>query len=79
MIVSINIIKKRLGKKVTIIDVNERNTLYQMKLEDPELKGRLKTNLFIFMDGHMYYNNKCIKLRYDILKKENNSGDFLEF
>ena len=35
--VSINLIKKRLGKTVTIIDLNENNTIYQRKLEDPEL------------------------------------------
>jgi len=78
MIVTLNQIKKRLGKSVSVIDLNENNVIYQRKIEDPELKGRLKTNLFTFLDGHLYYNNKCIKLRYDILNKENNSGDFVE-
>ena len=79
MIVSINLVKKRLGKSVSVIDLKENNVIYKRTIDDPELKGRLKTNLFLFLDGHLYYNNKCIKLRYDILNKENNSGDFAEY
>ena len=69
MIVTLNLIKKRLGKSVSVIDLKEKEVIYQRKIDDLELKGRLKTNLFIFLDGHLYYNNKCIKLRYDILNK----------
>jgi len=69
MIVTLNLIKKRLGKSVSVIDLKEKEVIYQRKIDDLELKGRLKTNLFIFLDGHLDYNNKCIKLRYDILNK----------
>ena len=69
ILVKFNVTKKRLGKIIYVIDLNENNTqIYSGKLQNSELKGRLKTGLFMFVDGHMYYNNKCIKLRFDLLR-----------
>ena len=34
-----------------------------------EIIGRLKSNLYIYTDGHIYYNNKVIKIRYDLIEK----------
>ena len=39
-----------------------------MKLKNKELVGRLKSQLFFFVNGHMYYNNCVIKIRYDLLR-----------
>jgi len=38
-----------------------------MRIKNPEIIGRLKTNLYNFVGGHIYYNNKVIKIRYDLL------------
>ena len=35
------------------------------------LIGRLESGLYTFVDGHIYYNNNVIKIRYDLF---NNSG-----
>jgi len=60
--------KKKEGKTVSIVDLNEQATLYSTKIEDTELVGRLKTSSYLFVDGHIYYNNKCIKIRFDLLR-----------
>ena len=38
-----------------------------MLVENPELIGRLKSNLYNFVGGHIYYNNNVIKIRYDLI------------
>jgi hypothetical protein len=40
-------------------------------LEFKPLIGRLESGLYTFVDGHIYYNNNVIKIRYDLF---NNSG-----
>lgn len=47
-----------------------------MKIQSREIIGRLKTNLYNFVEGHIYYNNKVIKIRYDLIDK--NEGDIKE-
>lgn len=32
------------------------------------LIGRLESGLYTFVDGHIYYNNNVIKIRYDLLE-----------
>ena len=44
--------------------------------------GRLNSGLYTFVDGHIYYNNNVIKIRYDlfnnkgIIYKENELFDY---
>ena len=38
-------------------------------LEFKPLIGRLESGLYTFVDGHIYYNNNCIKIRYDLINK----------
>ena len=38
-----------------------------MNVEDQELIGRLKSNLYNLVGGHIYYNNNVIKIRYDVI------------
>ena len=58
-------------KSVRIYDKANENTLWNGKVYNPELIGRLKTQFYQFIDGHIYYNNKVIKIRYDLLNKKN--------
>ena len=46
---------------------------------DDELIGRLLSGLYTFVDGHIYYNNNVIKIRFDILSQSRNIQDFNEF
>ena len=61
--------KKAKGKKLVITDLSGggENELYNQAITDKELVGRLKNMRYLFVDGHIYYSNKIIKLRYDIL------------
>jgi len=52
-------------------------------LKNKDLIGRLLSGLYTFVDGHIYYNNNVIKIRYDLIKsvdshryKENEIFDF---
>ena len=38
-------------------------------MENPEIIGRLLSGMYTFVDGHIYYNNNAIKIRYDIIEK----------
>lgn len=38
-----------------------------MQVTSPELIGRLKSNLYNLVGGHIYYNNNVIKIRYDMI------------
>lgn len=65
---------KRRGQKVKqvkIYDLENEKLLWNAQVRNKELIGRLKSNLYTLVDGHIYYNNKVIKIRYDLLKKKN--------
>jgi hypothetical protein len=49
-----------------------------MKLKNMEVIGRLKSNLYEFVGGHIYYNNKVIKIRYDLLDEKQTMFDLEE-
>ena len=38
---------------------------------DEQLVGRLMSGLYILINGHIYFNNNVIKMRYDLLKSTN--------
>jgi hypothetical protein len=58
-------------KHVKIYDLENEKILWNAQIRNEELIGRLKSNLYTLVDGHIYYNNKVIKIRYDLLKKKN--------
>ena len=61
-------IKNRKGKRdkyLSIYCLKLEKIILNMLVESPELIGRLKSNLYNFVGGHIYYNNNVIKIRYD--------------
>ena len=44
--------------------------MIQLNVGDKEILGRIKSGLFILVDGHFYFNNQVFKIRYDLLEKE---------
>jgi len=60
--------KDKREKFVTIYDIESEDILINLKIKSREIIGRLKSNLYNFVGGHIYYNNKVIKVRYDLLK-----------
>ena len=51
-----------------IFDLENQTIMYENDLRFPELIGRLKSGLYAFVGGHIYYNNNVIKIRYDLLE-----------
>ena len=62
--------KNRRDKFITLYDIDTEKIIYKIKVENKEIIGRLKSNLYNFVDGHIYYGNKVIKIRYDQIKHE---------
>ena len=59
--------KNKRDKFITIYDFNEERIVIQLPVINEELIGRLKSNLYNLVGGHIYYNNNVIKIRYDII------------
>jgi hypothetical protein len=69
--------KDKRDKFVTIFDIDTEQILVRIKIQSREIIGRLKSNLYNFTEGHIYYNNKVIKVRYDLLETFK-GGEILE-
>lgn len=65
--------KKKTGRvnmmQISSID-SQKTPLWLGKVTNKELIGRIKSNLFTFINGHIYFNNRVIKCRYDLLEKK---------
>lgn len=46
--------------------------LFDLPIKNLSLIGRLKSGLYTFVDGHIYFNNEVIKIRYDLIESANN-------
>lgn len=40
-----------------------------MMIKNKDLIGRLESGLFTFVDGHIYFGNNVIKIRYDLINQ----------
>jgi hypothetical protein len=47
-------------------------------IKNKEIIGRLKSNLYNFVEGHIYFRNKVIKIRYDLLERNYAGGNIEE-
>ena len=59
--------KQKRDKFITIYCLQKEKIILYMQVTSQELIGRLKSNLYNLVGGHIYYNNKVIKIRYDII------------
>ena len=53
-------------------DFANKKYIYEAQITDTLLIGRLNSGLFTFADGHIYFNNNAIKIRYDLILGGNN-------
>ena len=51
---------------------------YECYIQYPYLVGRLLSGLYTFVDGHIYYGNNVIKIRYDIIGSDGNNNNLKE-
>jgi hypothetical protein len=64
-------IKNQKGKRakfITLFDFNVEKVIFTMQVKDINLIGRLKSNIYNFVGGHIYFNNNVIKIRYDLIR-----------
>jgi hypothetical protein len=61
--------KNKRDKFVTIYSLESEKILYSLQVKNREIIGRLKSNMYSFVEGHIYYGNKVIKVRYDLIEK----------
>lgn len=61
--------KNKRDKFITFYDIDTEKILYHLMIKNREIIGRLKSNLYNFVEGHIYYRNKVIKVRYDQLER----------
>ena len=66
--------KNKRDKFFTIYCIDTEKTILQLQITNQEIIGRLKSGLYIFTDGHIYYDNKVIKIRYDLLELKKEIG-----
>lgn len=52
---------------VTIFDLVKKRREFESSVVNEILIGRLDSGLYTFADGHMYFGNHVIKIRYDLI------------
>ena len=57
-----------------IFDLVKGEIEFAIELQDEELYGRLLSGLYTFVDGHIYFTNNVIKIRYDLLVNKNGAN-----
>ena len=69
MLVLTSSMNKKLNSEnyIGLFDLETEKFIHKFKLTDTEVIGRMKTNLYHFVGGHIYFNNRVIKVRYDLL------------
>lgn len=55
-------------KKIKIFDCKNKELLSIVTVKDPEIIGRFKSGLFHLINGHFYFGNSVLKVRYDLMK-----------
>jgi hypothetical protein len=53
-----------------ILELDTCNLIQELSLSNTQMIGRIKSDLFTFTDGFIYWNNNMIKIRYDLLDKK---------
>ena len=59
---------------LTIFDFDSEQAVYNTKITNLELIGRLKSNLYNFVEGHIYFGNSVFKIRYDLIELNAKEG-----
>lgn len=54
--------------QMIVTDLETEQMIGQAFIKDKQLVGQFFSDMFTFMDGHMYFNNSVVKFRYDLIK-----------
>ena len=50
-----------------IFDMDSEKIDYKNTISDRSLIDRLESGLYTFVEGHYYFSNNIIKIRYDLI------------
>lgn len=50
--------------------MKKKKIIFETKIVHEPLIQRLKSGLYTLVDGHIYFNNNVIKIRYDLMEKK---------
>jgi len=62
--------KKSVGRTFKLFNCKTSKIMASFKVTDEEILGRFKSGLYTLVDGHFYFGNSVIKVRYDVLEKD---------
>ena len=66
-----------------ILDLATLKIELSIEIKNETLIGRLLSGLYTLLNGHLYYNNNVIKIRYDLVASANSyrysEGDFFDY
>ena len=57
--------------KFKIYDLTEKVLVYEIEITDKHFISRLISGLYTFTDGHVYFSNNVLKIRYDLINSNN--------
>jgi hypothetical protein len=61
---------QKADKIFKIYDCLNKTQLTSLKVKNPEIVGRFKSDLYTLVDGHFYFQNEVLKVRYDLLAEK---------
>lgn len=53
-----------------IFDIEEKRIQLSILIHNPILIGRMLSGLYTIVNGHIYFNNNVIKIRYDLIDQQ---------
>ena len=54
-------------KFINVFCLSSERIIASIKIGNEELIGRMKSNFYQFVGGHIYFNNQVFKIRYDLM------------
>lgn len=54
-------------KFINVFCLSSERIIASIKIVNEELIGRMKSNFYQFVGGHIYFNNQVFKIRYDLM------------
>jgi len=61
--------EERFKEKIfKLFDLKNHKTVFEKLITQPALIGRLESGCYTLINGHIYFNNNVIKIRYDLIE-----------
>ena len=60
----------KLQRKFKLFDISLMKVEFEILISYKPLMGRLESGQYTFVDGHIYYSNHVIKIRYDLIQSQ---------